>query len=396
MPEPHRLHRTAATRSSAARSSAAFCLSAGLPLVLAALAAFTPATAFATSVPAVARDTPAAYRTSLQQAESLVQACARTQQACVAGQTSPDMFVNTASAASPASYSVHYGWLRAALEKARSASPVQRAQAMQAARARLAQQVTDLANANEPNAPDISRALTPRARLAVNRILQQKQFQTAAQGPSWWEQLLARFDNWLDKVLFAAAMASAQRPWIGRLLEWLLLIGALAGLSAYLLHALRRDREISARFSAPRLARPNHADVDWLALARHASARGDWQAAVHAAYWAAIDQLARDGRWEPANTASTLRTPREYLRLLSPGTPQWQPLRGLTSLLEQVWYARRPAHRQDFGQACAYADRLGVHLTPSDAALAAPSSHPNQLADSAAAPSAHQPKEGNP
>ena len=77
---------------------------------------------------------------------------------------------------------------------------------------------------------------------------------------------------------------------------------------------------------------------------------------MHALYWAAIASLAVHGRWRRAAP----RTPREYLRLLDPTSPQSSTLRTLTRLLEQVWYARRDAAERDYVQARGLATALGV------------------------------------
>jgi hypothetical protein len=45
------------------------------------------------------------------------------------------------------------------------------------------------------------------------------------------------------------------------------------------------------------------------------------------------------------------RTPREYVGLLQPGSPQQQGLRGLTTLLERLWYGQRAATAEDFESA---------------------------------------------
>ena len=52
----------------------------------------------------------------------------------------------------------------------------------------------------------------------------------------------------------------------------------------------------------------------WLREARAAAARGDYRAAIHAAYWAAIAHL-EETKSLPEDRA---RTPRESLRLIRP------------------------------------------------------------------------------
>lgn len=294
--------------------------------------------------------TPEVYRQSLQSSVALVQACAASATACVAGRTSPDLLIHPKGAPT---YAVHYGWLRAALEQARDAKPSHRVQTMSAASARLTQ---DLAFLQQP-------AINPQqvqAQLKAASILQQKQFQYADTGPSWWQLLLSHISNWLDHLLFLAAMASAHRPWIGRLIEWTLLVAASAGLLAYALQVVRKDRALAARWVGPNGTAAREPGVDWPALAQAAAAVGNWREAVHAAYWAAIERLSREGRWEQQSAATTLRTPREYLRLLENGSRQREWLGTLTGLLERVWYAQRPTGERDYAQACDLAGMLGV------------------------------------
>jgi hypothetical protein len=327
-------------------------LSLLLPVPAATAPPLTPAAhAEQLSTPSANPDhTPEGYRQSLQSSVALVQACAASATACVAGRTSPDLLVHPKDAPT---YAVHYGWLRAALEQARTEKSSQRAQTLSAASARLTQ---ELAFLQQP-------AVNPQqahAQINAASILQQKQFQYADSGPSWWQLLLSHISNWLDHLLLLAAMASAHRPWIGRLIEWTLLIAASAGLLAYALQVVRKDRALAARWVGPHATPAREPGVDWPALAQAAAAVGNWRAAVHAAYWAAIERLSREGRWEQQSAATTLRTPREYLRLLENGSRQREWLGTLTGLLERAWYAQRPTGERDYAQACDLAGMLGV------------------------------------
>ncbi len=74
--------------------------------------------------------------------------------------------------------------------------------------------------------------------------------------------------------------------------------------------------------------------MDWARLAEERAAAQDWREAIHCLYWAAIVALESRQAWRPNPT----RTPREYLRLLRPGSEAQRLLRALTGLFERVWY----------------------------------------------------------
>jgi hypothetical protein len=93
----------------------------------------------------------------------------------------------------------------------------------------------------------------------------------------------------------------------------------------------------------------------WLSEARAAAARGDWRDAIHLAYWAGISFLEREGFWKPDRA----RTPREYLRLISPQKEQRETLTALTRIFELAWYAKRETSEQTFIQTLAELEKLG-------------------------------------
>ena len=93
----------------------------------------------------------------------------------------------------------------------------------------------------------------------------------------------------------------------------------------------------------------------WLSEAREAAAKGDWRDAVHLAYWAGISFLERQGLWKPDRA----RTPREYLRLISPQAEQRETLSALTSIFELTWYAKRPAGEATFSRTLEELEKLG-------------------------------------
>jgi hypothetical protein len=52
------------------------------------------------------------------------------------------------------------------------------------------------------------------------------------------------------------------------------------------------------------------------------------------------------------------RTPREYVRLLKPGSAQQQGLRKLTQIFERVWYGLRDADESEYAEARALYERV--------------------------------------
>jgi hypothetical protein len=87
--------------------------------------------------------------------------------------------------------------------------------------------------------------------------------------------------------------------------------------------------------------------TDWADLAEACAARQEWREAVHCVYWAAIVRLEARRAWRHNPT----RTPREYVRLLKPGSTQQGALRGLTQIFERVWYGLREAEAEDYARA---------------------------------------------
>lgn len=288
---------------------------------------------------------PADYRAALRQASGLAESCEAAAPACDATQVDRDLRVQ------PDGYTVHFGWLRTALNEARTAKPAQRASSMAAVAARLQREQRDL---------DATAPADAHAQAEAHRILATHEFQSVEVAPSWWQQLQARFWRWLDRLLENAAAAGARRPWIGLVTEWTLLAAALAGLLAYVLKALRRERGTTATAWRPGHAEGTAAEQDWAAVAERAAAAGQWREAIHAMYWAAIGSMAVEGRWRRVAAEKAARTPREYLGLLEPGSAQRGNLGSLTALLERAWYARRPAAESEYVKARGLAAALGV------------------------------------
>jgi hypothetical protein len=89
--------------------------------------------------------------------------------------------------------------------------------------------------------------------------------------------------------------------------------------------------------------------------ARAAAERGDYRAAIHAAYWAAVARL-EETKSLPEDRS---RTPRESLRLIRRENPAYAPLSQLTRRFELVWYGYRAATAADWTDAMQQLEALG-------------------------------------
>ncbi len=87
--------------------------------------------------------------------------------------------------------------------------------------------------------------------------------------------------------------------------------------------------------------------TDWAKQAEEFADDGEWREAVHCLYWAAIVSLESRRAWRHNPT----RTPREYVRLLKPGSAQQKGLRELTRMFERVWYGLREARAEEYAEA---------------------------------------------
>ena len=325
-------------------------------------AAITLALAGAAGLPANAADAPTHTRTELRaeigQADALVAACAGLAGACKSSAVPGDETV-AAEGAAPR-FTLRWDWLRDALDDAKNASASDRAKAMQASHARLNELLGETGGAAQ--APDPAFA---QARHTADDILARAEFAKVAP-PSWWDRLLAKFRNLLASFFEGVGNLTGRTPWLGTVLEWLLFLGAAVGLLLFVRRNLQRQRLQAslAGGEAAALTAWDREATDWAAMAARSAEAGDWREAVHSLYWAAIVKLESRRAWRH----NPARTPREYVRLLKPGSVPRESLRGLTGLLERVWYGLRPAGAEDYQQARVWFERL------SESGSAAPAS----------------------
>jgi hypothetical protein len=185
-------------------------------------------------------------------------------------------------------------------------------------------------------------------------VLALKEFQ-GADTVTWWDRLKARVFSWIERIFHGVGQIGEMAPWIGRLLEWLLFVGAAVGVVVFVLRSLQRQRlRVSLAEGAAKATAWDREGTDWAKLAEGFASEGAWRDAVHCLYWAAIVTLEGRRAWRHNPT----RTPREYVRLLKPGSAQQQGLRGLTQIFERVWYGLREAKAEEYARARALYEGL--------------------------------------
>jgi hypothetical protein len=312
------------------------------PRPLAALAATLlacAATAWAADI-ATKTASEADLRSGLTRLHGVIAACQASARACDPAAVGDDLRLGDPE---HGGYEVHWQALRDALEKARNLGDKDRSNLLRDSTAQLTRIEAEL----DANAPPDGQQSFAQAKSTAAGILAAPEFQRHEE-QTWWDRLKARMIGWLLRLIDRVQSAGASAPWLGTLIEWLFFTGAAVGLLIFLLRSLNRQRlRVSMEGAAPIKTPWDREATDWAQLAeQHASAR-EWRDAVHCLYWAAIVSLESRRAWRHNPT----RTPREYLRLLHPGSPQQRGLRGLTRIFERVWYGLREARQDEYSEA---------------------------------------------
>lgn len=202
------------------------------------------------------------------------------------------------------------------------------------------------------------------SRAQLDRIMSAREFR-GAHGPSWFEILKNRIYAWvwrqIEKLLNRIGIPRS----IGNVIAWTLISLAALLLAVWAIRFLIR-RTAQPQMGLKGASRPGRDWRDWLRDARAASERGDYRAAIHAAYWVAVARL-EETKLLPQDRS---RTPRESLRLIGRESTEYAPLAQLTRRFELVWYGYRPATETDWGEAMQQLERLGC-LRSSTPAIAA-------------------------
>ena len=203
----------------------------------------------------------------------------------------------------------------------------------------------------------------PSARPALDRILSQREFGTV-HGPTSWDLFRQRVNRWIENLLVRFFRQIGCYPLGAKILFWSIVIAVVVWLAMVLFRHWTR-RAAFEELRAPDSVAFVRTWQEWIHAAREAAARGDFRESVHSTYWAGISYLEDRAVVRKDRT----RTPREYMRLVSnstqlaaSGRSTREALSALTMVLEQVWYGRRPASKQDFASAMHSIEALGCRL----------------------------------
>lgn len=202
------------------------------------------------------------------------------------------------------------------------------------------------------------------SRATLDRVLSAREFR-GAHGPSWFDIMRGRLYAWIGRQLEKLLDHLGISRSLGNVLAWVFVA------VAALLLAIWAVRYFVHQAAQPGMhlagsSRPGQDWRDWLREARAAAERGDYRAAIHAAYWVAVARL-EETKLLPQDRS---RTPRESLRLVRRESSEYTPLAQLTRRFELVWYGYRPATEADWSEAIQQLEKLGC-LRVSTPAIAA-------------------------
>ncbi len=279
------------------------------------------------------------FQADVVRLEQLAAACKTAAKAC--DSTTVGSNERVAAAGAQQGFVMSWDWLRTAIDTAGKAKADDRQHAMDEATGHL----EELATASGASAG--TDAGFAKARAEASQVLARAEFQTAT-GPSWMDRQKARFWAWVGSIFGGIGALGAAAPWLGTALEVLFYVAAAVGVLVFVLRAFARQRlAISLGAGTAKVGAWDKEAADWAALADSCAAQQEWREAVHCLYWAAIVRLEARRAWRH----NPARTPREYVRLLKPGSPQQGSLRSLTQIFERVWYGLREASDEDYKRA---------------------------------------------
>jgi hypothetical protein len=190
----------------------------------------------------------------------------------------------------------------------------------------------------------------PRSR--INALLSSREFR-GQEGPTWFDVLWKRIRDWIDRKL-EKIFGPIRGHGLGNLVAWIA-ISLVAGLMLFWTVRFLMRGGPSSEMNLSGAAPIGHDWRRWLREAREAAGRGDFRAAIHAAYWTAIVRM------EETNSLpeDRSRTPRESLKLIGRNNSAYAPLAQLTRRFELVWYGYRDATPTDWDDAAQQLETLG-------------------------------------
>ncbi len=301
---------------------------------------------------APARQSLESYRQHLRQLQTILAKCSavRTAPNCDPKLVGPDDLVETNAGLRQ----VQYTWLRNAMSSAVLSSPTGKNKAHAEASGQLQAAVERLSmESSLPDEP--THGDTTQARKTLASILAKSEFNHVRQPSLWelWRDILLR---WLDERLRRLLGAGGGSDWLTRITFTACILLVCGGLLGWFARQVKRQGLLLPSPERSPVA-PSATDWEkWLSDAKQSAALGLWREAVHGVYWAAISRLESRGLW-PADRA---RTPREYLRLLTPEDSKRADLAALTRAFEPIWYGNQRAAERDFQNACALLEKLAA------------------------------------
>jgi uncharacterized protein DUF4129 len=190
-------------------------------------------------------------------------------------------------------------------------------------------------------------------RRTLDGVLARPEFQRA-RGLSWRTALLRRIQRRL-RDLFAPTMGRSGGLYpLAVALAWIAPALALVVLLLWFARTgLRLRREPAVGLGA--VAPPRAAARELSDRAVDLAAQGRFREAARTAYRATVRRLEEEGTWRTDDT----RTPREYLRLLSPAHRRRATVARVTADFERVWYGSRDATADDWHRFAAVLEDLG-------------------------------------
>jgi len=289
------------------------------------------------------------YRADIARMQQQVAACvASAAAACEPAKVAGDEHVGDVA---HGGFAVHWAWLRDALTDANLDAKQGKGRERDVLLQACADRLQAMAQESQGTAGD-----DRQARATADAVLRRPEFQYNAE-PTWWDRQKAKWLSWLGRLFDGLTSFGANTPYLAPLMEWLLFGGAAVGLLVFLIRiAARQRRRVALSEGAVQAAVWDREATDWAQMAAQHAEAEEWREAVHCLYWSAIVLLESRRAWRH----NPSRTPREYVRLLKPGSSQQQGLRGLTQIFELVWYGFGDADSARYEQARESYERLAA------------------------------------
>jgi hypothetical protein len=288
-------------------------------------------------LPAISSDE---YLAQIAQMQSLVERCEAQASACGAQKVPDDATVG-------GQFQTQWDWLQLVLNLAKDGKLSDRAEQLDTAAQRLAEEAQDVSGRSPAVANQDAKA-------KAELILAQPEF-NRVEKKSYLAEKIAALMLLLDQLFEGTGKLLPKAWWVAPTLEYgTLLLAAIA----VVLWAWRLNRQERLRIDAgPKPTQAWHAESeDWAQRAEAEAGKANWREAVHCLYWSAIVMLEGQRFW----LQNRARTPREYVNLLEPGSERRKQLSGLTRVFERIWYGLRPAAESDYRDAKAMLDQMRV------------------------------------